>query len=87
MKHPYDDSKCWNCGKELTEYEILSMTCTKCNQDILQEVNQVRRAIRNTFLIVIGLSLISAGAGWLLARGLPAGVTHYKKKQLDTSPE
>ena len=69
MKRPYDDTKCWICGKELTEYEILSMACTKCNQDILQENNRMRRIIRNTILIVIGLSVISAGAWWLRARG------------------
>jgi len=87
MKHPHDDSKCWNCGKELTEYEILSMACTKCNQDILQEENQIRRTIRNTFLIVIGLSVIIAGASWLLARGLASRHNSLKHKQIDTSPE
>ncbi len=83
MKHPHDDSKCWNCGKELTEYEILSMVCTKCNQDILQE----RRTIRNTFLMVIGLSVIIAGTSWLLARGLASRHNSLKHTHIDTSPE
>ncbi len=76
MKHPYYDNKCWNCGKELTDYEILSMACTKCNQDILQKGNQMRRTIRNTILMASGLSLISAGAWWLHARRVASGVTH-----------